>query len=145
MAIPEELIKLAARVVFEQMATPYRAAFERRIVGAAICGLLALILVIAAVACGVGAFWFWLAPRLGPGTAALVSMAVLIVIALVLALSAVALARRTPRSALHDVFDSNELGGLVSKELGSLVENHLTELMIAAAIGGLLLGMKRRR
>ena len=137
MAVPEELIKVAARIVFQQMAAPYRAAFERRIVGAAICGVLALIVVIAAVACGVGAFWFWLAPQLGAGTAALVSMAVLIVIALILALAAVALARRSPSSALHDVFDS--------KELGSLVEKHLPEVMIAAAVGGLIFGMKRRK
>jgi hypothetical protein len=137
MAVPEELIKIAARIVFQQMATPYRAALERRIVGAAICGVLALIVVIAAVACGVGAFWLWLAPQLGGGTAALVSMAVLIVVALILALAAVALARRSPSSALHDVFDSKELGGLV--------ENHMPELMIAAAVGGLIFGMKRRK
>jgi uncharacterized membrane protein YedE/YeeE len=137
MAASEELIKIAARIVFQQMATPYRAALERRIVGAAICGLLALIVVVAAVACGIGAFWLWLAPLLGAGTAALVTMAVLIVIALILALAAVAFARHSPRAALHDVFDS--------KELSSLVENHLPQLMIAAAIGGLLFGMKRRK
>jgi uncharacterized membrane protein YedE/YeeE len=137
MAVSEELIKLAARVVFQQMATPYRAALERRFVGAAICGVLALIVLIAAVACGVGAFWLWLAPYLGEATAALVTMAALIVTALILGLGAVALARRSPSPALRDIFDS--------KELSSLVENHLPELMIAAAIGGLIFGMKRRK
>jgi hypothetical protein len=137
MAVPEELVKIAARIVFQQIATPYRAALERRFVGAAVCCLVALIVIIAAVACGVGAFWLWLTPQLGAGMAALVSMAVLIVIALILGLVAVALVRRSPRSALHEVFES--------KELGSLVEKHLPELMIAAAIGGLLFGMKRRK
>ncbi len=53
MAASEELIKIAARILLQQMATPYRAAFERRIIGTAICGVLALIVIIAAVACGV--------------------------------------------------------------------------------------------
>jgi uncharacterized membrane protein YedE/YeeE len=137
MAVSEELIKLAARVVFQQVGAPYRAAFERRLIGAAICGVLALIIVIAAVACGVSAFCLWLVPKLGAALAALVTMAALIVAALILGLIAVAFARRSPRSALQDVFDA--------KELTSLVENHLPELMIAAAIGGLLFGMKRRK
>jgi len=137
MAATEELIKIAARIVFQQMGTPYRAALERRIVGAAICGILAVIIIVAAVVCGVGAFWLWLAPRLGGASAALVTMAALIVIALILGLCAVAFARRSPRAALQDV--------LSSKELGSLVEKHLPELMIAAAVGGLLFGIKRRK
>jgi hypothetical protein len=137
MAASEELIKIAARIVFQQMATPYRVALERRIVGVAICGLLALIVIVAAVACGVGAFWLWLAPHLGASTAALITMAVLIVIALILGLVAMAFARRSPRSALHDVFDT--------QELSSLVANHLPQLLIAAAVGGLLFGMKRRK
>ena len=96
MAVLEELMKIAARIAFQQMATPYRVALERRIIGAAICGGLALIAVIAAVACGAGAFWYWLAPRLGASTAALVTMAVLVVIGLILCLGAVTAARRSP-------------------------------------------------
>jgi len=137
MAASEELIKIAARAVLQQMAAPYRAAFERRFIGAAICSVLALIIIVAAVACGVSAFCLWLVPKLGAATAALVGMAALVVIALILGLTAVALARRSPRSALHDIFDS--------KELSSFVENHLPELMIAAALGGLVFGMKRRK
>jgi hypothetical protein len=137
MAVTEEIIKIAARVLLEQVGTPYRAALERRIVGAAICGLLALIVIVAAVACGVAAFWLWLTPMLGATTAALVSMAALVVLALILGLVAVAFIRRSPSSALRDVFDS--------KEIGNLLQGHLPELMIAAAIGGLLFGMKRRK
>lgn len=137
MAVPEELIKVAARVVFDQMAMPYRASFERRFVGVAICGALALIIGIAAVACGVSAFCLWLAPQLGAATAALVAMAALVVVALILGLGAVALARRSSRPALRNIVDSKELSGLV--------ENHLPELMIAAAVGGLIFGLKRRK
>ena len=145
MAATEELIKLAARVVFQQMATPYRAAFGRRFIGVAICGVLALIIAIAAVACGVGAFWLWLAPQLGAAAAALVTMAALIVIAAVLGLVAVALARRPRGPALRDVFDSRELSGLVSKGVSGLVGNHLSDLLIAAAIAGLIFGTKRKK
>ena len=37
----EELVKLAARLVFQQFATPDRAAFERRIGTIVVCGVLA--------------------------------------------------------------------------------------------------------
>jgi FtsH-binding integral membrane protein len=138
MAVSEELIKLAARVVFQQVATPFRADLERRIVGAAIFGALALIVILAAVACGVTAFCLWLVPKLGAALAALVTMAALVVIALILALGAVAMARRrSPTPALNDLFDA--------KELSSLVEKHLPELLIAAAVGGLVFGMRRRK
>ena len=69
MAASEELIKIAARIVLQQVATPYRAALERRIIVAVICGLVALIVVIAAITCGIAAFWLWLTPMLGPTAA----------------------------------------------------------------------------
>jgi uncharacterized membrane protein YedE/YeeE len=137
MAVPEELIKLAARVVFQQVATPYRANLERRIVGAAIFGVLALIVIVAAVACGVSAFCLWLVPKLGAALAALVTMGALLILAVILSVGAMAMARRSPKPALQDMFDP--------KELSSLVENHLPELLIAAAVGGLVFGMRRRK
>jgi uncharacterized membrane protein len=140
MAVSEELIKLAAGLVFQQMGKPYRAALERRIVGAAVSGALALIALLAAIGCAVGAFWLWLAPKLGPSQAALVSMAILLVIAAVLGLLAVSLARRSPSKALHDVMSSKDLAHLVN-----LVEGHVPQLMLAAAIGGLFFGLKRRK
>jgi hypothetical protein len=137
MAASEELFKVAARVLLQQVTTPYRVAFERRVIGAGICGAVALIAIIAAVVCGVSAFRLWLTPMLGAAQAALVTMAVMIVIALVLALAAVAFTRRAPSAALQDV--------LGSKEIGSLVEGHVPQLVIAAIIGGLFFGMKRKR
>ena len=138
MAVSEELIKLAARVVFQQVATPYRANLERRIVGAAIFGGLALIVILAGVACGVTAFCLWLVPKLGAALAALVTMAALVVIALIFGLCAMAMMRRRSQTpALNDLFDPRELSGLVEK--------HLPELLIAAAVGGLVFGMRRRK
>lgn len=138
MAVSEELIKLAARVVFQQVATPYRANLERRIVGAAIFGILAFIVVVAALACGVAAFCLWLVPQLGASLAALVTMGALLVIAVILGIGAMAIARRRARApALQDLFDPKELSGLVEK--------HLPELLIAAAVGGLVFGMRRRK
>ena len=138
MAVSEELIKLAARAVLQQVTTPYRANLERRIVGAAVFGVLALIVTIAAIACGVSAFCLWLVPKLGPALAALVTMGALLIIALLLGLGATAMARgRAQTPALQDLFDA--------KELSSLVEKHLPELLIAAAVGGLVFGMRRRK
>lgn len=140
MAATEELIKLAARIVFQQVATPYRAALERRIIGAAICGILAFIAVLAAVACGVGAFWLWLAPKLGAPQAALVTMGILLLFALILGLLGVTFARRSPSKALQDV-----LSGKDFRQIGKLLEGHIPELAIAAALGGLIFGMRRRK
>ncbi len=143
MAATDELIKLAAGVVFQQVATPYRAALERRIIGAAVCGALALIAVIVAAACGAAAFCIWLAPKLGAAQAALVAMGILLVFAIVFALIAGTFARRAPTKAFHDVFDSKQLGEL--GKLTKVFEGRLPELIIAAAIGGLVFGMRRRK
>jgi hypothetical protein len=137
MAASEELLKIAARFALQQVGTPYRAALERRIVGVAICGVLGLIAIIGAVVCGVAAFRLWLTPMLGETTAALVTMAILVIIALGLGFTAVTLGRRAPAAALRDTLDS--------KELGNLVEGHLPQLLIAAVVGGLLFGMKKRK
>jgi hypothetical protein len=137
MAASEELFKLAARVLLQQVGTPYRVAFERRVIGAAICGVVALVAIIAAVVCAIDAFQLWLTPSLGATTAALITMAILVVLALILGLAAAALARRAPSAALHDVFDA--------KQIGSLIEGRVPQLVIAAVIGGLVLGMKKRK
>ena|SRR6185312_10750302 len=143
MAASDELLKVAARIVFQQVATPYRAALERRIVGAAVCGGLALIAVLIAVACLMTAFGIWLAPRIGPAHAALVAMGFLLLFALACALVAISLARRAPTKALHDVFDGKQLAEL--GKLANVFQGHVPELMLAAAIGGLIFGLRRRR
>jgi predicted phage tail protein len=137
MAATEELFKIAARVLLQQVATPYRVAFERRIIGAALCGVMASIAVIAAVVCAVAAVRLWLTPLLGETGAALVTMGIMLVIAIVLGLVAAMLVRRAPAAALHDA--------LGSKDIAGLIEGHVPQLMIAAAIGGLFFATKRRK
>jgi hypothetical protein len=137
MAVSDELIKLAARLVFRQVAAPYRAALKRRIVGAVVCGVLGFVASVAGFVCAVAAFWYWLAPKLGPAVAALVCAAALLLVAIVLGLIAARCARRPPSAALQDVLNS--------KEIVALLEKHLPELMIAAAIGGLIFGARRRK
>jgi hypothetical protein len=133
----EEIIKLAARVLFQEMASPYRAAFERRIGGVLACGLLAFIAGLAGVGCGIAALWLWLAPLLGPAAAAAISMGVLLAAALILGLVAARFARRSPATALTDLLDSKEISGALDR--------HLPELLIAAAVGGLLFGLRRKK
>jgi hypothetical protein len=133
----EELLNLAARVVFQQLAAPYRAAFERRFIGVAVCGVLAFIAGMAGIVCGVLALWLWLTPLVGPAPAALICAAALLLIALILGLVAASFARRAPPAVLGDVLKGAELGAALGK--------HLPELMLAAAIGGLILGVRRRK
>ena len=133
----EDLLNIAARLVFQQLAGPSRAAFERRFVAVAVCGIGAFIAGMAGVSCGVVAFWLWLRPMVGPAGAALICTAVLLVIALILGLAATRFARRSPTAALGEV--------LKSKELGAALDKHLPELKLAAVVGGLILGLRRRK
>ena len=133
----EELIKLAARVAFQEFATPYRAAFERRIVGIVVCGVLAFIAGLAGVTCVVAAFWLWLAPHVGGAIAGLICAGILLLAALILAFAAMRYTRHPPSASLADA--------LKGADIGAAVEKHLPELVIAAAVGGLLLGLRRRK
>lgn len=133
----EELLNIAARIAVQQLSAPYRAAFERRIIGMAVCGGLAFIAGLAGVTCGVLAFWLWLTPLVGPATAALIATVVLFLVALSLGLAAAGFGRRSPSRPMDDV--------LKSKELGLALEKYLPELLIAAAVGGLVFGLRRRR
>jgi hypothetical protein len=83
------------------------------------------------------AFWLWLAPLLGPAAAAAISMGVLLAAALILGLVAARFARRSPATALTDLLDSKEISGALDR--------HLPELLIAAAVGGLLFGLRRKK
>ena len=136
MAATEELIKIAAGVLIQQLSSPYRSMFERRIAGVAVCAALGGLAAIAAVGCGVAALWLWLSPQVGGAEAGLLCALTLLVVAFLLALGAVSFSRRTPSSALKDVINSKELAGLVGK--------HVPELVIAAAVGGLLLAILGR-
>lgn len=133
----EELIKVAARLAFQQFANPYRVAFERRIVAIVVCGILAFIAGMAGVVCGVIAFWLWLGPHVGNALAGVICAAILLFAALMLGLVAMRYTRREPAPALADV--------LKGKDISEAVEKHLPELIIAAAVGGLLLGLRRRK
>ncbi|HVA12060.1 MAG TPA: hypothetical protein VNF99_02305 [Stellaceae bacterium] len=136
MAAAEEIIKLAARVAFQQLGSPYRAALERRIGGVVACGALAIIVGLAGIGCGVAALWLWLSPILGSAEAALVATAVLLLAAFILGFATAQFARRSPSPALPDLLDA--------KAIGDLAQKHIPELVIAAAIGGLVLGLRRR-
>jgi hypothetical protein len=137
MSAGEEIFKLAVRVIFQQLATPYRAAFERRIGGLIVCGGLAFVAGLAGLGCGVAALWLWLSPILNPAAAAAICMAVLLLAALILGVGAARFARRSPSVALSDLLDGKEISGALDK--------HLPELVIAAAIGGLILGLRRKK
>ena len=138
-AATEELVKLAARLAFQEFATPYRVAFERRLVGIVVCGVLAFIAGLAGVTCLVVAFWLWLAPHLGGAIAGLICAGILLLAALILALAAVRYTRHTPSASL------SLADALKGKDISAAIEKHLPELLVAAAVGGLLLGLRRKK
>jgi hypothetical protein len=140
MAAIEELVKLAAGVLIQQLSTPYRRAFERRIGGVVVCGVLAGLAALTGLGCAVGALWLWLEPRVGNAEAGFLCALTLLVVAFFLGLGVVYFARRTPTKALTDVLGTNEF-----KAISGMVEKHIPELVIAAAIGGLIFSMRGRK
>jgi FtsH-binding integral membrane protein len=141
MPATEEVVRLAAGLALRQLASRYRAAVKRRVIGTAVCAFLAFIVLLSALACAVGACWLWLAPQLGQVQAALVCMGVLLVVAIILALAARHFAgarvRRSPPAAVDDLVANAELSGFLEK--------HMVELLIAAAVTGLVLGLRKRK
>jgi hypothetical protein len=136
MAAVEEIIKLAAGVLVQQLSSPYRAAVERRIGGVVVCAALGGLAGLAGLGCGLASLWLWLSPRVGDAQAGLLCAVTLLVAAFLFGLGAMSFGRRAPRSPLAEVVNSKELLGMVEK--------HIPELVIAAAVGGLLLGILGR-
>lgn len=140
MPLAEDFLGLAARVALHQAMAPSRAAIKRRIIGVVVCGVLAAIAGLGALAWASAAFWLWLSVRISPVEAALAVMGALLLALLILALIIRRLARPRRAAALPN------LANLVSgKALTDALESHLPQLVIAAAIGGLLLGLRRRK
>ena len=103
-----------------------------------VCGALAGLAGLAGLGCGIAALWLWLAPLMGESEAALLCMLTLLVAAFLLLLGAIYFSRHRPTNpVLKDV--------LGNKELLGMVEKHIPDLMIAAAIAGLVFGMRGRR
>lgn len=140
MPLAEDFLGLAARVAFHQMMAPSRAAIKRRIIGVVVCGVLGAIAGLGALGWASVAFWLWLSTHIGPAQAALVVMGALLLVMLISALVIRRLTRAPRAGALPN------LANLVSgKDLTRALESHLPQLVIAAAIGGLLFGLRRRK
>lgn len=137
MPFAEDLLGLAARVALHQLVAPSRVAVKRRIIGVIVCGVLAVIATLGALGWASAALWLWLAIHIGPAQAALVVMGALLLTLLVLALIIRRLTRPPKAPALANLVSS--------KDLTKMLESHLPQLVIAAAIGGLLFGMRRRK
>ncbi|HEY3916590.1 MAG TPA: hypothetical protein VGL83_02295 [Stellaceae bacterium] len=137
MPVAEDLIGLAARVVLHQVVAPSRTGIKRRIIGATVCGVLAAMAGLGALGWASAALWLWLATVIGPARAALVVAVVLLAGTFIFGFAARRIARAPRAPALASVLNSKELAGMF--------EHHVPQLVIAAAIGGLLLGMRRRK
>ena len=122
----------------------------RHLMVGAVCGAIAAILVIAALIWFDIALFFYCAPRLGPGIAALISGGALIVVAL-LALVPMAIHSRPPRPLSPPVSNPvagiavADLAGRAVHEANTLFREHKGTVIVAAALAGLVLSARDRR
>jgi len=121
----------------------------RHLMVGAVCGAIAAILVIAALMWFDVALFFYCAPRLGPGIAALISGGALIVVAL-LALVPMAMRSRParplpPASNPMAGIAVADLAGRAVHEANALFREHKGTVIVAAALAGLVLSARERR
>ncbi|HEX3498905.1 MAG TPA: hypothetical protein VHT04_06230 [Stellaceae bacterium] len=102
---------------------------------ALVCLLIAALLSVAAMGCGVAALWIYLLPLLGPVGAPLVAAGALLVIALVLLLVARSVLDARPRHA-----PGPPDGAAAAADLSRLVKEHKLEMLLAALTAGLVAG-----
>jgi hypothetical protein len=106
---------------------------------AAVCGIVAAILMMASVGCVATALWIWEVPRLGPVGAPLVVAAAFLVVCL----AALALARHALRPRrTESSFDAT--AALLLAEATRLLKEHKGAVLTAAFIAGLDAGRKGR-
>jgi hypothetical protein len=103
---------------------------------AAIFGILALLWFDAAL-------WFYCEPRLGAPIAALISGGALLFAAVVAVLTIVLSQARAPAAAPAAI-DSQALAG-AARELGGLVRDHKSLLLVGAALAGLVFASSQKK
>ncbi len=142
MAIVEELVRVGAQIVLQNMTAPARVSFEKKVGGVAVCGFLGVLGALAAVGCGVAALWLAVTPQLGAAYAALICAAVLIAFCAMMALIAYQLTRKSPPPPVAPVHPVIQM--LEGYDIHRMFEKHAVELILGALVGGLLLGLKKR-
>jgi hypothetical protein len=146
-----DVLRLAAAVLSRLAASGPAGRAVARISAAVVLGLLAAVVVVAAIGCATAALWIHLLPQAGPAGAPLVTAGVLLLLAAILAGAAylIVRAKRRRNSAAGKAAGAAELG--LAFELAErarraglgLVREHKTTLLLAALIGGLVLGSGR--
>lgn len=106
---------------------------------AMLCAVVAIIGVLASIACAVSALWIFALPRLGPAGAPLVAAGVLLTFAIIL----LAIARRLSgrRQAIVSIGPDSTL---IVAEATDLFKKHKGSVLLAALVAGLIVGNERR-
>jgi len=130
------LLAALARLALAQRA----GAAAGRYATAAACGLLAAVVVFAALGCAAAALWLFALPYVGPVWAPLIVAGAFLLLALVLlAVARAALRRKSAAPPL----DMAALSALLA-EAEPLVKQNLMSLLLAALIAGAVAGSGRR-
>lgn len=104
-----------------------------------ICLAIAVVAILAAAALLISSLWFGIPVEWGPATAPLVCAAILVLASAVLILIAIILRRHRPADSFEP------LGSLLQQVEGAkLLHDHLVDLLVAAAVLGLLTGSNAR-
>jgi hypothetical protein len=146
-----EVLRLAAAVLSRLGASDPVGRMVARISAGVVLGLLAGLVVVGAISCATAALWIHLLPQAGRAGAPLVTAVVLLLLAAILAGAAylVVRAKRRRNSAAGKAAGAAELGLAFdlaerARRAGlGLVREHKTTLLLAALIGGLVLGSGR--
>jgi hypothetical protein len=142
-----EAFRLAAAGLARLAATESAGRAIRRVSVAAALELLAALIVIAAIGCAAAGLWIWLRPAVGPVGAPFITALVLLLVAAILAGAGYLILRdRRPRRPAGGAARGGELG--VAMEFAEsagraglgLLREHKGSLLLAALIGGLVLG-----
>jgi hypothetical protein len=143
-----EVLSLAAGVLSRLLASESAGQAAARFSASLVLGALAAVVAVGAIGCAAAGLWIYLLPHVGSAGAAFITALALLLLAAILAGIAwrVLRARRRRRGASGAAAGAAELGLELAERArragNGLVREHKTSLLLAALIGGLILGGK---
>jgi hypothetical protein len=135
----ERALRLAATILTQFVEVRGESHRSPNAVAGIICVLVAAVAILAAAGLLISSLWFAIPVEWGPTAAPLVCTAILVLASAVLILVAIILRRHRPADSF------NPLGKLIQQvDSAKLLHDHLVDLLVVAAVLGLLTGSNAR-
>jgi hypothetical protein len=143
-----EVLRLAAAVLSRLVPAESAGQAVARVAAVLVLGAFAATVIVGAIGCAAAGLWIYLLPRAGPAGAPFITALALLLVSAALAGGAYPIlrAKRRRRKAAGTAAGAADLGlafdlGARARRAGlGLVREHKTSLLLAALIGGLVLG-----